>query len=724
MTRFLAPALLLLSLNLAAQVVMPATSVADMHALSELAGRTNDARKLVAAAQGDFPVALINGRCMVGFLGKVANAFDAGAVGPAVRIGARVGDVLSFRVDAYDLEAVHGISGLLYAEMAGLARPDLDRVVRATRVDSVVHGINLPQSYTGRDVLIGIMDWGFDYTHPMFYDTALTTSRVRAAWDMWRQAGPAPAAYGYGTELTTPAALMTAEADTANVYSYATHGSHVAGIAGGSGAGTNYRGMAFDAQFLFCTMLVDAAAVIDGYAWMKSVADLDQKRLVVNNSWGLYYMGTLDGNSLISQAIDQLSAEGVVFCNSGGNNGDVNFHLRRDFNGDTLRSRVEFYPYSAHPKMWGQSLTMWGEEAQSFKAGFRVVDNLNVVAAETPWYGTATQAAYLDSMLIIGTDTVFFNLTTDAAHPLNGRPHMRLRVKNTSVFWRIVLQVTAADGRVHCWNVTELSNDVGNWGMAFQGGSGGLVNGDHNYGISEPACTESLITVAAYSAEFFLSNGAEVGGAIAGFSSFGPTMDERMKPDITAPGLGVVSSISSFTDNNYTPVLIVPFQGRDYPFASFSGTSMSSPALTGIVALILEADPTLTAAEVKDLIKATARTDAQTGVIPTAGSTRWGKGKVNAYRAVCEALGVVAVPEASDDGLLVWPVPTTDQVHVMLPSSGMAQITVLDVAGRCVVQEMVSNGNAVLSTGSWAPGVYGLRVAQGGSSSFARVVKQ
>lgn len=724
MTRSLAPVLLLLSLNLSAQVVMPATSIADMHALSELAGRANDARKLVAAAQGDYPVALIDGRCMVGFLGKVSEGFDEGGVGQSVRIGARVGDVLSFRVDAYDLQAVQGIPGLLYAEMAGLARPDLDRVVRATRVDSVVHGISLPQSYTGRDVLIGIMDWGFDYTHPMFYDTTLTTSRVRAAWDMWRQAGPAPAAYGYGTELTTPAALMTAEADTANVYSYATHGSHVAGIAGGSGAGTAYRGMAFDAQFLFCTMLVDAAAVIDGYAWMKSIADLDQKRLVVNNSWGLYYMGTLDGNSLISQAIDQLSSEGVVFCNSGGNNGDVNFHLRRDFNGDTLRSRVEFYPYSAHPKMWGQSLTLWGEEAHSFKAGFRVVDNSNAVAAETPWYGTATQAAYLDSMLIIGTDTVFFNLTTDAAHPLNGRPHMRLRVKNTSVSWRIVLQVTAADGRVHAWNVTELSNDVGNWGMAFQGGSGGLVNGDHNYGISEPACTESLITVAAYSAEFFLSNGAEVGGAIAGFSSFGPTMDERMKPDITAPGLGVVSSISSYTDNNYTPVAIVSFQGRDYPFASFSGTSMSSPAVTGIVALILEADPMLSAAEVKELIRTTARTDAQTGTIPPAGSTRWGKGKVNAYRAVCEALGVVGVPEGIADGLLVWPVPTTDQVNVMLPGSGLAMITVLDVSGRCVLQELAGNSSLVLSTGSWAPGVYGLRVEQDGRSFLARLAKQ
>ena len=79
--------------------------------------------------------------------------------------------------------------------------------------------------------------------------------------------------------------------------------------------------MAFDAQFLFCSFLIDAAAALDGVAWMQQVAQQDGKRLVVNMSWGLYYMGTLDGHSLISQALDQFSAEGVVFSISAGNNG-------------------------------------------------------------------------------------------------------------------------------------------------------------------------------------------------------------------------------------------------------------------------------------------------------------------------------------------------------------------------------------------------------------------
>ena len=77
--------------------------------------------------------------------------------------------------------------------------------------------------------------------------------------------------------------------------------------------------------------------MIDAFVWMKNIADQDQKRLVVNMSWGLYLMGTLDGTSLVSQAIDQLSDEGVVFVTSGGNNGNVNFHIRKNFSGDVLR---------------------------------------------------------------------------------------------------------------------------------------------------------------------------------------------------------------------------------------------------------------------------------------------------------------------------------------------------------------------------------------------------
>jgi subtilisin family serine protease len=710
-----------------AQLRVPATTLVAMAELKDLAKTHADAASLTAATQGYYPTALLNGRCMIGFLCITNDTFDPEAAqNEAVRFGARIGQVLSMRIDATQLDVLYTIPGLTYAELAGKVAPDLDKVLRATRVDSVHAGINLPQAYAGNNVLIGITDWGFDYTHPMFYDTSLTATRIRAAWDQYRQAGPAPAGFNYGTELSTVADLMQAGSDTANIYSYHTHGTHVAGITGGSGAGTNYRGIAFQSQFLFTSFLVDAAAVLDAFAWMRSIAEQDQKRLVVNMSWGLYHMGTLDGTSLISQAIDQLSDEGVVFVTSGGNNGNVNFHIRKDFASDTLHSRIQFYSYSANPNMWGQSISMWGQAGQSFSAGFDITNGSNQVLRSTPWYNTATQPAYLDSFIVQGTDTVFFNITADAAYPLNGRPHFRLRVKNTSSQLFVALKATAPNGTVHFWNVTELTNDVGNWGQAFQAPVSGWTAGNTLYGIGEPACTASAISVAAYSSETYLPNGNVSGGAIAAFSSTGPTLDERVKPDIAAPGVNVASSISSFTDAAYTPTTSISFQGRTYPFARYSGTSMSSPAVAGIAALCLEADPELTPAELKALLMSTARTDNQTGAIPPGGSTRWGSGKVNAYRAVLEALGVVGITSTTDDQLLVWPVPTNDVVHVRLPE-GMSQahLTLTDVTGR-VVREMnvVTTGQVTLSMQDLSPGAYLLRLEYNGTSHVVRVVRR
>lgn len=685
-----------------------------------------DAKELTRLTEGSHPTAYIHGRCMVGFLGQLAPGQDL--VAPAsgsVQVGARVGNVVSFRVDVRYLDDLHALPGLTYAELAGKVKPDLDRLVKAVRADSVHRGINLPQAYTGEDVLIGITDWGFDYTHPMFYDTLLTTSRVRAAWDHYRQAGPAPTAYGYGSEFTTTEDLLAVQADTANIYSYATHGSHVAGIAGGSGAGLPYRGVALGSQFLFCTFLVDAAAVLDAFAWMKAIADQDGKRLVMNMSWGLYHMGTLDGNSLVSQAIDTWSEEGVVFVNSGGNNGDVNFHIKRTFTGDTLRSRIQIYPYSAHPQMWGQSISMWGEPSQAFSAGLIVTNNSNNTQLETPWYNTGTQEAYLDSFMVQGADTVYFNLTCEGAHPLNGRPHFRLRVKNRSSQLKIALKATAPNGIVHFWNVTELTNDVGNWGQTFSAAQTGWVNGDRNYGISEPACTESLLTVAAYTGEYTPPGGSPTGGAIATFSSYGPTMDERRKPDLAAPGVSVASSISSFTDNSYSSAGSVNFEGRSYPFARFSGTSMAAPAVTGIVALVLEADPSLSAAEVKELLMATARTDNYTGVIPPEGSVRWGRGKVNAYRAVREALGITGVAEQMNTELLLWPNPATDQVQVqVLVPAAESWLELVDMTGRVLFQQRVSaTGVITLDLSGHAQGLYGVKL-RGSTAGTLRYIKQ
>ena len=260
-----------------------------------------------------------------------------------IMVGANIGDIVSLKIPVSLLNSISSLPGIKILQLSGKIKPNLDKAVKDIGADSVHMGINLPQGYTGKNVLIGITDWGFDYSSPMFYDTLLQNTRILAAWDQFKTSGPAPLGFSYGTEFSSSPEFITAGSDTVNIYSHATHGSHVAGIAGGSGAGTIYRGVAFESQYLFATFLVDEGAVLDAWEWMYQKSLTEGKRLVINMSWGLYHLGTLDGNSLLSQAIDTYSLQGVVFSNSGGNNGNVNFHIKKTFNNDSIKSRIEFY---------------------------------------------------------------------------------------------------------------------------------------------------------------------------------------------------------------------------------------------------------------------------------------------------------------------------------------------------------------------------------------------
>jgi hypothetical protein len=140
-----------------------------------------------------------------------------------------------------------------------------------------------------------------------------------------------------------------------------------------------------------------------------------------------------------------------------------------------------------------------------------------------------------------------------------------------------------------------------------------------------------------------------------------------MKPDISAPGVSICSAMSSFTDVAYTSVSNIVFNGTTYHFARLSGTSMSSPVVAGVCALMLEANPYLTAFQVKDILRNTARIDNFTGSIPAAGSPTWGKGKVNAYACVKEALNLVGEIEVNlPKSWNLYPNPVAEEIHFTL----------------------------------------------------------
>ncbi len=125
--------------------------------------------------------------------------------------------------------------------------------------------------------------------------------------------------------------------------------------------------------------------------------------------------------------------------------------------------------------------------------------------------------------------------------------------------------------------------------------------------IASPAAAEEAITVAA------MADVGQSGFSLAYFSSRGPTADGRTKPDIAAPGRYITAARGG-SSNGYT---------------SMSGTSMSSPFVAGVAALMLDADPTLTPSQVKSTLMNTA---IDWG--PAGKDNDYGAGRLDAYEAV------------------------------------------------------------------------------------------
>jgi len=148
-------------------------------------------------------------------------------------------------------------------------------------------------------------------------------------------------------------------------------------------------------------------------------------------------------------------------------------------------------------------------------------------------------------------------------------------------------------------------------------------------GITAPGNAPSVLTVGASS---HMGTVDREDDTIASFSSRGPAaVDYGAKPDLVAPGVGIESlsdpgSTLFLTKSKYLLSGTIPT--TSLPYLSLSGTSMSAPVVTGTVALMLQANPTLTPNAVKAILQYTA--ERHGGVDPLT----QGAGFLNALGAV------------------------------------------------------------------------------------------
>ena len=221
--------------------------------------------------------------------------------------------------------------------------------------------------------------------------------------------------------------------------------------------------------------------------------------------------------------------------------------------------------------------------------------------ARTPYQGIISSGDPEQTHLI---DEGKVTIITPGPDPINGDHNIFVVLENplqpyyplkTGV-WRLQLRgADISDGTIDAWTLTSMDSEI-----LFTGTS---VNDSMK--IGSPGAAKRAVTVASYTTkvEWVDRYGRDQEryeldlDTISSFSSEGPLRDSTPKPDVTAPGAMITAALSSDSDVSQSDRV-----GDE--FRVMAGTSMATPFMTGIIALLLEREPTLDPEGIKSLLKA------------------------------------------------------------------------------------------------------------------------
>lgn len=605
----------------------------------------------------------VNAFVLMSETGNVSNLLDFG-----VLPGKTMGSKLTALIPIKNLIALSTNNAVKYIQVAEKAKTLMEEAKGFTWVDLVHNGVDLDAPYHGTGVVVGIIDIGFDYTHPNFYDSTLSTYRVQRVWEQNNTVGNSPSSFNYGVELIGENQILAAEADIED----ASHGTHVAGIAAGGGAalGSAYMGVAPESEIVLVSVgnSITNTEVADAIAYIFEYADMVEKPCVINMSLG-QHIGPHDGESFFDKFCDDIVSEGRLLVGAAGNEGEKYLHLNKTFVGnDSLLHSFVFFPYSDLGPNGQTILDIWGTAGDNFQLSVNIYNKTTQTFVDfTPYINAAADTTYgfiLSDGDMIGPDECTLSISTEI-NELNNKPRILIELDFTSqddTSHYVLVEIIAKNTHIDMW-ASDIHSAPGHAEFESFGFSYPWVTGSNSSTVGEIGGTgNSVITVGAYTSknqwtnlDDFIFSKTDTLEAIAPFSSLGPTADGRTKPDITAPGNVVFSSVSSY-DSNYGPTADevvggISIGNDTWYFAKMEGTSMATPMVTGILALWLQAYPYLTTEQAKMIMKANAYKDSFTGNIGTAGSNVWGWGKIDAHEGILDLISrVPEAPSITPDG--------------------------------------------------------------------------
>ena len=558
------------------------------------------------------------------------------------------------------------------------------------------------QAYIGEGVVVGVVDIGFDLTHPNFLDNTTGQSRIRAFWDQLSRDT-------IGSTLPVGRDYVGAEAISAIMHSTdaptQTHGTHTMGIAAGSGYDTPYRGIAWGSDLCVVGNAISAnVEYVDsadrykyttatdalGFKYCFDYAEAQGKPCVVSFSEG-YPPYLDDEDSLFAVTLEQLTGPGRIIVASAGNEGVEMTYFEKKEDQAEAGSFVRCFKKGALYRIKSEGETRlvvygYGNEEGGTRKEERGMpsDTIAFETAEVPIdtiirrkiaYGedSLTVVAYRDSSRFADHD--IWQLLLEADTTLNLLPPLAV--------------VVQGQGKIEVYGSSSNAfqdHDADNrWRDAVKGRN-----------VFAPGCFPGVLCVGATTHRLSIRNaqGEVVNGSketetgkIGYYSSTGPAMNDLMKPDVVAPGTNVVASYSSLFHPEKEVVAYSDYEGERYPWGVQSGTSMSTPVVAGAIALWLQAKPDLTPQDVREVMLRSCRHPEEKYDYP---NDVYGYGEVDVYRGLLEVLSLTGIEGISlhqPKGVQVFPVEGGLRLMFDRVVTEPVRVRVYNLSGVCVYEK-------------------------------------
>ncbi len=525
----------------------------------------------------------------------------------------------------------------------------------------------LDRAWTGKGVVVGFFDGGINFHHLDFRDPDDPgKSRILSIWvpvDRDEFSGRIS-----DTEWTREQIEAALKGGPDQPPEDGGHGTHVAGTAAGNGAGTgSHAGMAPEADIIMVQVGLGVSYLEAADYIYRKAGEQDMPAVVSQSSWsgfgGLF-------PTLEEEGLEKLirAAPGRAYVAAAGNGGEFlghwgGFPLQRDslwtfYKPVSLDSTLvdSFYlALNLDDRLILEGIVLGPEVEESSLAlaldterpEGEPLDGAQL--ARTAWYSLSDlttapgdwdlvpdlfglnidrEFAASDTLISESGDTM--GTVSLAASPLEaggGGVRFLLEAENLSwasdsrsVLWRLMAR---GQGTIHVWS--RLGEGLIRRDLDVETG---YRPADNYYMIISPGTSGEVIAVGAY-ANMEIFPGIEQGDLLP-FSSRGPTIDGRIKPDLVAPGITYSTSHAGI-------------DGR----AIGAGTSLSAPVVAGAVALYLEKHPTATNREIREALFASARRDRFTSTFGELPNRHWGHGKLDIIAALTEKRTLVSIAEAS-----------------------------------------------------------------------------